>query len=74
MTPGAPLNSARRRACGNVGNPAACPQSHEAEQKQKKRTVDVLPKPDNFIRYRQNWLGGAGQPCGDRSVIVAFGR
>jgi hypothetical protein len=24
-----------------------------AEQKQKKRTYDVLPKPDNFIRYRQ---------------------
>jgi hypothetical protein len=24
------------------------------EQKQKKRTSDVLPKPDNFIRYRQN--------------------
>jgi hypothetical protein len=23
------------------------------EQNQKKRTYDVLPKPDNFIRYRQ---------------------
>jgi hypothetical protein len=23
------------------------------EQKQKKRTDDGLPKPDNFIRYRQ---------------------
>jgi hypothetical protein len=23
------------------------------EQKQKKRTFDVLPKPDNLIRYRQ---------------------
>jgi hypothetical protein len=24
------------------------------EQKQKKRTTDVLPKPDNLIRYRQD--------------------
>jgi hypothetical protein len=24
------------------------------EQNQKKRTFDVLPKPDNFIRYRQH--------------------
>jgi hypothetical protein len=30
-----------------------CPQSHEAEQNQKKRTFDVLPKPDKLIRYRQ---------------------
>jgi hypothetical protein len=30
-----------------------CPQSHEAEQEQKKRTYDVLPKPDKLIRYRQ---------------------
>ena len=29
-----------------------CPQSHEAEQNQKKRTFDVLPKPDKLIRYR----------------------
>ena len=31
------------------------PQSHSptGEQNQKKRTYDVLPKPDNFIRYRQ---------------------
>src|SRR5271165_3247791 len=27
--------------------------SPTAEQKQKKRTSDVLPKPDNLIRYRQ---------------------
>jgi hypothetical protein len=26
------------------------------EQKQKKRTYDVLPKPDNLIRYRQRLL------------------
>jgi hypothetical protein len=29
------------------------PMPPTAEQKQKKRTYDVLPKPDNFIRYRQ---------------------
>jgi len=28
------------------------PQSH-SKQNQKKRTFDVLPKPDNLIRYRQ---------------------
>src|SRR5271166_5884035 len=33
--------------------PTRCPQSHEAEQNQKKRTYEVLPKPDNLIRYRQ---------------------
>jgi hypothetical protein len=27
--------------------------AHEAEQKQKKRTYVVLPKPENLIRYRQ---------------------
>jgi len=27
------------------------------EQKQKKRTDDGLPKPDNFIRYRQQLFG-----------------
>jgi hypothetical protein len=27
-----------------------CLHSHEAEHNQKKRTFDVLPKPDNFIR------------------------
>src|SRR5271166_2670901 len=32
--------------------PTRCPQSHEAEQNQKKRTYEVLPKPDNLIRYR----------------------
>src|SRR5271166_646633 len=29
--------------------PPPCPQSHEAEQNQKKRTFDVLPKPDKLI-------------------------
>src|SRR5271166_1569567 len=34
--------------------PTRCPQSHEAEQNQKKRTYEVLPKPDNLIRYRHS--------------------
>src|SRR5271166_5897778 len=50
--------------------PTRCPQSHEAEQNQKKRTYEVLPKPDNLIRYRQRWpsfptelvYAGAGRP------------
>jgi hypothetical protein len=38
-----------------------CPQSHR-RTKDKKRTFDVLPKPDKLIRYRQGWreCGGAG--------------
>jgi hypothetical protein len=49
-----PPKSARRRASWTawtslrLAHPA-----HEAEQKQKKRTFNVLPKPDNLIRYRQ---------------------
>src|SRR5277367_6790761 len=52
--PKTPLKSARRRASWTawtslrLAHPA-----HEAEQNQKKRTSDVLPKPDNLIRYRQ---------------------
>jgi hypothetical protein len=42
------------------------------EQKQKKRTIHALPKPDNFIRYRQKmsippehietFIAGRGEP------------
>jgi hypothetical protein len=32
------------------------PTSHTGEQKQKKRTFDVLPKPDNLIRYQQRFV------------------
>ena len=35
-------------------SPMRAPQSHEAEQNQKKRTFDVLPKPDKLTRYRQD--------------------
>ena len=35
-----------------MDKPPACPPP-TGEQKQKKRTYDGLPKPDNFIRYRQ---------------------
>src|ERR1700676_2117948 len=50
--PEKPLNSARRPACGNVDNAKGVAHSPTGEQKQKKRTFDVLPKPANLIRYR----------------------
>jgi hypothetical protein len=42
--------SARRRGCGQGIRFAHSP---TGEQNQKKRTYDVLPKPDKWIRYRQ---------------------
>jgi hypothetical protein len=48
-----PLKSARRRACGRHGQASGLPTPLTGEQNQKKRTIHVLPKPDNFIRYRQ---------------------
>jgi hypothetical protein len=59
----APLKSARRQACGNVDNASALPTVPQAEQKQKKRTYVALPKPDNFIRYRQ---------CSHEEIARAF--
>jgi hypothetical protein len=47
-----PLKSARRRACGNVDSVPRAVHSPTGEQNQKKRTYDVLPKPDKLIRYR----------------------
>ena len=50
----APLKSARRRnPVDGMDKPLACPPPPTGEQNQKKRTFDVLPKPDNSIRYRQ---------------------
>jgi hypothetical protein len=49
----APPKSARRRApVDGMDRLPACPLRPQ-EQKQKKRTNYGLPKPDNFIRYRQ---------------------
>ena len=49
-----PLNSAQpRRTCGRHGQASGSPTPPTGEQNQKKRTFDVPPKPDNFIRYRQ---------------------
>jgi hypothetical protein len=49
----APLKPARRRApVDGMDKPPACPPRPQ-EQKQKKRTNHVLPKPDKLIRYRQ---------------------
>ena len=55
MKPFAPLKSAQwRNAVDRMDKPPACPPPRPtAEQKQKKRTFDVLPKPDKLIRYRQ---------------------
>jgi hypothetical protein len=53
----APLKSARRQNCwGRHGQASGLPTPPTAEQNQKKRTFDALPKPDNFIRYRQCYL------------------
>jgi hypothetical protein len=49
----APLKSARRRGLWKCGQGIRLAHSPTAEQNQKKRTNHVLPKPDNFIRYRQ---------------------
>jgi hypothetical protein len=48
-----PLKSARRRACGNVDNANTLPTVPQEEQKQKKRTFDVLPKPDKLTQLAQ---------------------
>src|SRR5271166_4981668 len=65
-----PLKSARRRASWTawtslrLAHPA-----HEEEQKQKKRTYVVLPKPDNLIRYRQQLRENS---CGLRLRHASF--
>jgi hypothetical protein len=41
------------KPCGRHGQASGLPTPPTAEQKQKKRTFNVLPKPDNLIRYRQ---------------------
>jgi hypothetical protein len=57
MTLDAPLKSAQRRA-DPVDMWTTLHLAHipTGEQNQKKRTYDVLPKPDNLIRYRQLFL------------------
>jgi len=63
-----PLESARRPACGNVDKASALDHSPTGEQKQKKRTFDVLPNPAKLISYRQAASGraadrkGSGRP------------
>jgi len=54
MTLDAPLKSAQRRADPvDMWTTLRLAHIPTGEQNQKKRTYDVLPKPDNFIRYRQ---------------------
>ena len=43
-----------------MDKPLACPPPPTGEQNQKKRTFDVLPKPDNSIRYRHSGNGKRG--------------
>src|SRR5271156_2355570 len=68
--PKTPLKSARRRASWTawtslrLAHPA-----HEAEQNQKKRTSDVLPKPDNLIRYRHELVMPAAEAGTFRSWL-----
>jgi hypothetical protein len=50
------LNPLGGEPVDGMDKPPACHPAHEAEQKQKKRTFNVLPKPDNLIRYRQRSL------------------
>jgi hypothetical protein len=50
-----PLSGAGR---GNVDTRPRLAHSPTAEQNQKKRTSDVLPKPDNLTRYRQAYEAG----------------
>jgi hypothetical protein len=39
------------------------------EQKQKKRTIHALPKPDNFIRYRQKlFTEASSEECTGRAI------
>ena len=45
-----------------MDKPPACPTRPQAEQNQKKRTFDALPKPDNLIRYRQRAQGAGMHP------------
>src|SRR6202044_496864 len=63
IMPDAPPKSARRtRPLWTCGRRFASPTSPQGEQNQKKRTFDALPKPDNFIRYRQIMSGGFPRP------------
>src|SRR5580700_1629565 len=48
-----PPKSARRRDLWKCGQRKRVAHSPTGEQKQKKRTFVVLPKPDKLIRYRQ---------------------
>src|SRR5271165_7556627 len=51
--PDTPPESARRRALWTCGRRSHVDHIPTGEQNQKKRTFDVLPKPDKLIRYRQ---------------------
>ena len=63
------LNFLHDKACGNGDNANALPTVPQEEQKQKKRTFDVLPKPDKLIRYRQRRHGRASYGPAIRRLI-----
>ena len=50
-----PLKSARRRDCLWTSGRRFASSTSPQEQNQKQRTFDVLPNPDNSIRYRQTF-------------------
>ncbi|MAG95741.1 MAG: hypothetical protein CMM08_03490 [Rhodospirillaceae bacterium] len=45
-----------RRACGFVDKANALPTTPQAQQHQQKRSIDVVPKADNLVCYRQSQL------------------
>jgi transposase InsO family protein len=57
-----PLESARRRACGRRGQVSDLPTPPTGQQKQKKRTFDVLLKTAKLIRYRHWRLAPVASP------------
>jgi hypothetical protein len=50
------LNPLGGETCGRHGQASGLPTPPAGEQKQKKRTYDVLPKPNYLIRYRHGMM------------------
>jgi transposase len=82
-----PKSARRRNPCGRHGQACGLPTPSTAEQNQKKRTYDVLPKPDKLIRYRQllprrltaripsraNWAAPVAPAPGGLAALSALG-
>ncbi|MDP6622588.1 MAG: hypothetical protein QF754_10005, partial [Alphaproteobacteria bacterium] len=62
-----------RRACGFVDKANALPTTPQAQQHQQKRSIDVVPKADNLVCYRQSGREspiGMGITCRDHRPDV----